>query len=46
LQGEVYQETWQAVIAARSAAKPQDMIFIGGSTFVVAEVLKYFPDGF
>lgn len=39
LQGEVYPSVMSALIAARYAAQKDDLIFIGGSTFVVAEVV-------
>jgi dihydrofolate synthase/folylpolyglutamate synthase len=39
LQGETYPSVMSALIAARYAAKKNDLIFIGGSTFVVAEVV-------
>lgn len=38
LLGEVYDSVPAAVRAARSAAAPTDAVYIGGSTFVVAEV--------
>jgi dihydrofolate synthase/folylpolyglutamate synthase len=38
LQGSVYGPVPVAVAAARAAAGPDDVVFIGGSTFVVAEV--------
>lgn len=38
LQGSVYGPVPVAVAAARAAASPDDVVFIGGSTFVVAEV--------
>jgi dihydrofolate synthase/folylpolyglutamate synthase len=38
LQGSVYGPVPVAVQAARAAAGPDDVVFIGGSTFVVAEV--------
>lgn len=38
LQGEVVSTVGEALIAARSVADADDMIFIGGSTFVVADV--------
>ncbi|WP_317191247.1 folylpolyglutamate synthase/dihydrofolate synthase family protein [Hymenobacter sp. BT523] len=38
LQGETYESVREAVGAARRAAEPDDVVFIGGSTFVVAEV--------
>ena len=39
LRGEVYSTVSAAVEAAKAAAGKDDMIFIGGSTFVVAEAL-------
>lgn len=39
LQGQVYQTVNSALSFAKTSAKPADMIFIGGSTFIVAEVL-------
>lgn len=38
LQGRVYGPVPAAVRAAKAAAGPEDVVFIGGSTFVVAEV--------
>ena len=38
LQGQVYGSVAAAVAAARAAATAEDVVFIGGSTFVVAEV--------
>jgi dihydrofolate synthase/folylpolyglutamate synthase len=38
LQGQAYESVAAAVAAARAAASPADVVFIGGSTFVVAEV--------
>ncbi|TGE28627.1 bifunctional folylpolyglutamate synthase/dihydrofolate synthase [Hymenobacter metallicola] len=38
LQGRVYGPVPVAVAAARAAAAPGDVVFIGGSTFVVAEI--------
>jgi len=46
LEGKVFHKSIEAVDAARSSSKPDDMIFIGGSTFVVGEVLRDFPEGF
>lgn len=37
--GEAYSNVKSALIAAKNKASDQDLIFIGGSTFVVAEVL-------
>uniref|UniRef100_UPI0040487BD2 bifunctional folylpolyglutamate synthase/dihydrofolate synthase n=1 Tax=Polaribacter sp. TaxID=1920175 RepID=UPI0040487BD2 len=39
LKGEVYDSVHQAYEKALSTANPEDFIYIGGSTFVVAEVL-------
>jgi dihydrofolate synthase/folylpolyglutamate synthase len=38
LQGRAFPEVNAALAAARQAAGPDDVIFIGGSTFVVAEI--------
>ncbi|MCP2045029.1 dihydrofolate synthase/folylpolyglutamate synthase [Pontibacter sp. HSC-36F09] len=38
LQGEAYATVSAAIAAARRNAKPDEVIFIGGSTFVVAEI--------
>jgi dihydrofolate synthase/folylpolyglutamate synthase len=40
LKGKAYGSVGQAFNAARSSAAAEDMIFIGGSTYVVAEFLK------
>lgn len=37
--GEVFEDVPKAYNAAKQAAKKSDLIFVGGSTFVVAEVL-------
>jgi dihydrofolate synthase/folylpolyglutamate synthase len=39
LNGDVYPSVKQAVNVAKENAEKQDLIFIGGSTFVVAEIL-------
>lgn len=39
LNGRVYQSVTMALQAAKEAAMKEDLIFVGGSTFVVAEVL-------
>ena len=39
LNGEVYPSVITALIAAKHAAKKDDLVFIGGSTFVVAEIV-------
>ena len=38
LPGQAYGPVMAAVAAARAAAQPDDVVFIGGSTFVVAEI--------
>ncbi|HLS95780.1 MAG TPA: folylpolyglutamate synthase/dihydrofolate synthase family protein [Sphingobacterium sp.] len=40
LSGDAYNSVLEALTAARSAYTNGDLIFVGGSTFVVAEVLK------
>ena len=45
LTGRVYGPVAAAVAAARSAAGPDDVVFIGGSTFVVAEVAELYEPG-
>ena len=39
--GGVYNTVKDAYIAAQQAAKANDVVFIGGSTFVVGELLTY-----
>ncbi|HLF65491.1 MAG TPA: folylpolyglutamate synthase/dihydrofolate synthase family protein [Saprospiraceae bacterium] len=39
LEGQIYSSVRKALNAARRAAKRTDFIFVGGSTFVVAEVI-------
>ncbi|RYE04918.1 MAG: hypothetical protein EOP51_34920 [Sphingobacteriales bacterium] len=39
LKGKSYSSVADALLAAREKAQPKDLIFIGGSTFVVAEIL-------
>ena len=39
LQGEAYSSVAEALAAAKANATTTDFIFVGGSTFVVAEVL-------
>jgi dihydrofolate synthase / folylpolyglutamate synthase len=39
LKGEVYASVGDGLAAAKAAAMPDDVIFAGGSTFVVAEVI-------
>jgi dihydrofolate synthase/folylpolyglutamate synthase len=42
LEGDAYKSITEAIHAAKSKAHINDLIFIGGSTFVVAEALEYF----
>ncbi|NOU47855.1 MAG: bifunctional folylpolyglutamate synthase/dihydrofolate synthase [Bacteroidales bacterium] len=39
LRGEVFDSVWNAYYRARHIAKYDDIVFVGGSTFVVAEVV-------
>jgi dihydrofolate synthase/folylpolyglutamate synthase len=39
LQGSAYTSVKQALQAAQNAAGDNDLVFVGGSTFVVAEVV-------
>ncbi|PRY52305.1 dihydrofolate synthase/folylpolyglutamate synthase [Arcticibacter pallidicorallinus] len=39
LHGEAYNSVAEALMAARESASPEDLILVGGSTFVVAEVI-------
>ena len=39
LQGRSYESVKQALVAAKSAAESDDVIYVGGSTFVVSEAL-------
>ncbi|MDO7886330.1 bifunctional folylpolyglutamate synthase/dihydrofolate synthase [Hymenobacter cheonanensis] len=45
LAGRAYGPVPVAVAAARAAAGPDDVVFIGGSTFVVAEVAELYEQG-
>ncbi|MEZ4774264.1 MAG: folylpolyglutamate synthase/dihydrofolate synthase family protein [Bacteroidia bacterium] len=45
LNGEVFDRVAEGVNAARKKAMPEDVIFIGGSTFVVADALEPVPVG-
>nr|WP_213017988.1 folylpolyglutamate synthase/dihydrofolate synthase family protein [Hymenobacter negativus] len=44
LKGQAYESVAAAVAAARAAASPEDAVFIGGSTFVVAEVEELYSN--
>jgi len=39
LHGEIYADVKSAFQAAQSSARQDDLVFVGGSTFVVAEVV-------
>lgn len=41
LSGNIYPDVQSAVTAARKGASPQDFIFVGGSSFIVADLLKF-----
>lgn len=41
LSGNIYPDVQSAVTAARKEASPQDFIFVGGSSFIVADLLKF-----
>lgn len=44
LHGEAYPDVKSALIAAKEKAASEDLIFIGGSSFIVADLLKiYYP---
>jgi dihydrofolate synthase/folylpolyglutamate synthase len=45
LQGQFYPTVKEALNSALKNASRNDMIFIGGSTFVVADALKAIEDG-
>lgn len=38
LTGKVFNTVEEAIVSAKKTARPKDLIFIGGSTFVVAEI--------
>ena len=40
LEGAVFPSIEEGCLAAQKAALPQDLIYIGGSNYVVAEALK------
>jgi dihydrofolate synthase/folylpolyglutamate synthase len=45
LKGETYPSVRKAVEAAQASATPEDFIFVGGSTFIVADLMSYInPD--
>ncbi len=42
LSGNCYPNVTEAVEAAQKESRPEDLIFVGGSTFIVADLLQYF----
>lgn len=42
LNGTAYASVWEGYMAAKNAANDSDLIYIGGSTFVVADFLKQY----
>ena len=42
LAGEAYPDVEAALQAAKSAASPEDFIFVGGSSFIVADLLVFY----
>lgn len=40
LQGSVFPDVKSAIVAARKTANPNDLVFVGGSTFTVADALQ------
>lgn len=43
LKGTSYPTVEQAVKAAQKESRPEDLIFVGGSTFIVADLLQFMP---
>lgn len=46
LEGKTYPSVQEAFHAANASAQPDDFIFIGGSTFIVADLLSLLTDSF
>jgi dihydrofolate synthase/folylpolyglutamate synthase len=46
LQGQTYHSVKEAYKSALSSAHPDDFIFVGGSTFIVADLLSFLTDSF
>lgn len=44
LQGKTYASVIEAYRTARNESHPDDLIFVGGSTFIVADLLKTYPE--
>ncbi|MDR0711147.1 MAG: bifunctional folylpolyglutamate synthase/dihydrofolate synthase, partial [Prevotellaceae bacterium] len=45
LKGETFSTVAQALCAAKTSAAANDLIYVGGSTFVVADALKVCANG-
>lgn len=43
LKGTSYPTVEAAVTAAQKESRPEDLIFVGGSTFIVADLLRFMP---
>ena len=43
LKGKSYPTVKEAVTAAQKESRPEDLIFVGGSTFIVADLLQFMP---
>lgn len=43
--GRIYKDVWEAYRMAITNARPEDVIYVGGSTFVVADLLDSFERG-
>lgn len=43
--GQAYSDVHQALESARAKAHPDDLLFVGGSTFIVGDLLSSFPLG-
>ena len=46
LSGETYHSVKEAYQAALASAHPDDFVFVGGSTFIVADLLSFMTDSF
>ena len=46
LQGQTYNSVKEAYKSALSSAHPDDFVFVGGSTFIVADLLSFLTDSF
>ena len=43
LKGRSFPTVKEAVTAAQKESRPEDLIFVGGSTFIVADLLQFMP---